>query len=113
MAALQQAWQPFVAQMAEGSARFGRKVLFTEAGYTSQQGTTTQPNNYQLGTPPDDAEQAAAYQALLATFSGQPWWEGVYWWVWNALPDDGSDHATNYSPRGKAAEGVIREWWHR
>ncbi len=113
VAALQQAWQPILAQMAEGSARYGRKVLFTEAGYTSQQGTTTQPNNWRLGTPPDEAEQAAAYQALLATFSDQPWWEGVYWWVWNALPDDGSDHATNYSPRGKAAERVIRDWWHR
>jgi hypothetical protein len=42
-----------------------------------------------------------------------PWWEGVYWWVWNALPYDGSDHATYYSPRGKAAERVIREWWQR
>jgi hypothetical protein len=66
-----------------------------------------------LGTPPSESEQAAAYQALLATFSGEPWWEGVHWWVWNALPDDGSDHATNYSPRGKAAERVIRDWWHR
>lgn len=77
------------------------------------------PNDWTLGTPgwtlgkPSEREQAAAYQALLATFSNQPWWEGVYWWVWNALPDDGSDHATNYSPRGKAAERVIREWWHR
>jgi hypothetical protein len=112
-AALQQAWAPIVAQMAEGSARYGRKILFTEAGYTSQEGTTTRPNDWSLGTPPSEAEQAAAYQALLATFSGQPWWEGVYWWIWNALPDDGSDHATNYSPRGKAAEQVIRDWWHR
>ena len=113
VSALQQAWEPIRAEMAEGSARYGRKVLFTEAGYTSQEGTTTAPNDWMLGTPPNESEQAAAYQALLATFSDQPWWEGVYWWVWNALPDDGSDHATNYSPRGKAAEQVIREWWHR
>jgi hypothetical protein len=99
--------------MAAGSARYGRKILFTEAGYTSQEGTTTRPNDWMLGTPPNESEQAAAYQALLATFSDEPWWEGVYWWVWNALPDDGSDHATNYSPRGKAAERVIRDWWHR
>jgi hypothetical protein len=113
VAALQQAWAPILAQMAEASARYGRKILFTEAGYTSQEGTTTRPNDWRLGTPPSEAEQAAAYQALLVTFSDQPWWEGVYWWIWNALPDDGSDHATNYSPRGKAAERVIRDWWHR
>ena len=110
---LQRSWEPIRAEMAAGSARYGRKILFTEAGYTSQEGTTTRPNDWMLGTPPNESEQAAAYQALLATFSDQPWWEGVYWWVWNALPDDGSDHATNYSPRGKAAERVIRDWWHR
>ena len=116
---LQRAWEPIRAAMASGAARYNRKILFTEAGYTSQVGTTTRPNDWTLGTPgwtlgtPSESEQAAAYSALLATFSDQPWWEGVYWWVWNALPDDGSDHATNYSPRGKAAERVIREWWHR
>lgn len=116
---LQKAWEPIRAAMAAGAARYDRKILFTEAGYTSQEGTTMRPNDWTLGTPgwtlgkPSEREQAAAYQALLATFSNQPWWEGVYWWVWNALPDDGSDHATNYSPRGKAAERVIREWWHR
>ena len=113
VSALQRAWEPIRAEMAAGSARYGRKILFTEAGYTSQEGTTTRPNDWMLGTPPNESEQAAAYQALLATFSDEPWWEGVYWWVWNALPDDGSDHATNYSPRGKAAERVIRDWWHR
>jgi hypothetical protein len=110
---LQRLWEPIRAEMAAGSARYGRKILFTEAGYTSQEGTTTRPSNWMLGTKPSESEQAAAYQALLATFSDEPWWEGVYWWVWNALPDNGSDHATNYSPRGKAAERVIREWWHR
>ena len=110
---LQRSWEPIRAEMAAGAARYGRKILFTEAGYTSQEGTTTRPNDWMLGTKPDESEQAAAYQALLATFSDEPWWEGVYWWVWNALPDNGSDHATNYSPRGKAAERVIRHWWHR
>jgi hypothetical protein len=113
VSALQQSWEPIRAELAAGSARYGRKILFTEVGYTSQEGTTTQPANWMLGTTPNETEQAAAYQALLATFSDQAWWDGVYWWVWNALPDDGSDHATNYSPRGKAAERVIREWWQR
>jgi hypothetical protein len=113
VSALQRSWEPIRAEMAAGAARYGRKILFTEAGYTSQDSTTTRPWDWRLGTAPNQAEQAAAYQALLATFSGEPWWEGVYWWVWNALPDDGSDHATNYSPRGKAAERVIRDWWQK
>lgn len=113
VSALQRSWEPIRAELAAFSARYGRKILFAEAGYTSQVATTTSPANWTLGTAPSQTEQAAAYQSLLATFSDQAWFDGVYWWIWNALPDDGSDHATNYSPRAKAAEGVIREWWLR
>ena len=42
---LQRSWEPIRAEMAAGSARYGRKILFTEAGFTSQEGTTTAPNN--------------------------------------------------------------------
>jgi hypothetical protein len=113
VSALQRSWEPIRAEMAAGSARYGRKILFTEAGFTSQQGTTTAPADWALSKTYNPAEQAAAYQSLLATFSGQDWWAGVYWWVWNHLPDDGSDYVTSYSPRGKDAEQIIREWWQR
>ena len=63
-----------------------------------------------ISETPNQTEQAAAYQALLATFSDEPWWEGVYWWVWHHLPDNGDD-PLDYSPRGKVAEWVIRRWW--
>jgi hypothetical protein len=107
---LQRSWESVRAELAVLSARYGRKILFTEAGYTSQEGTSTHPADWTLSTTPNQTEQAAAYQALLAAFSDQAWWAGVYWWVWNALPDNGG-HALDYSPRGKAAERVIRGWW--
>jgi hypothetical protein len=58
-------------------------------------------------------EQAAAYQALLATFSGEEWWAGVFWWTWRIQhhyaisPSEELD----YSVRGKPAESVLRQWW--
>jgi hypothetical protein len=107
---LQQSWESIRTELAALSARYGRKILFTEAGYTSQEGTTTNPSSWRLSAMPNQTEQAAAYQALLATFSDQEWWAGVYWWVWNALPDNG-EHTLDYSPRGKAAEWVIRGTW--
>lgn len=109
--ALQRAWEPIKAELAAFSAQQNRRIVFTEAGFTSQRGTTTHPANWMISTVPDEIEQAAGYQSLLAAFSDQPWWDGVYWWVWNALPDNGSDHATNFSPRGKSAEAVLRQWW--
>jgi hypothetical protein len=110
---LQRSWEPIRAELAAGSARYGRQILFTEVGFTSQESTTTDPANWLLSTTPNQAEQAAAYQSLLATFSDQAWWEGVHWWVWNDLPASDAANVLTYSPRGKAAEGVIRQWWQR
>jgi hypothetical protein len=107
---LQQSWKSIRDELAALSAKYDRKILFTEAGYTSQEGTTTDPSNWRISTTPNQTEQAAAYQALLATFSDQPWWAGVYWWVWNALPDTAAE-SRDFSPRGKDAEWVIRGRW--
>jgi hypothetical protein len=108
--ALQAAWKPIRDKLAALSAKYDRKILFTEAGYTSQKGTTTDPSNWRISKTPDQTEQAAAYQALLATFSDQSWWAGVYWWVWSALPHTVAE-PLDFSPRGKTAEWVIRAWW--
>jgi len=108
---LKLSWESIRAELAELSAKYDRKILFTEAGFTSQQGATTSPSDWKLSDTPNQTEQAAAYHSLLAALSDQAWWAGVYWWVWNALPDNGADHALNFSPRGKAAEWVIRGWW--
>jgi hypothetical protein len=95
------------------SARVGRRVLFTEVGYPSQVGGVTSPwDDHQSGQPAPD-EQAAAYQAVLQTFSGQPWWAGVFWWDWDVahLHDVDTAPALDYSIRGKPAESVLRRWW--
>jgi len=107
---LRSAWEAYVDEGAALSARYGRKILFTEAGFTSQQGTTTDPSNWRISRTPNEAEQAAGYEALLATFSDKPWWAGVFWWEW-AVPPFSEAEPLDYSPRGKAAESVIRRWW--
>ncbi|MCR8692918.1 hypothetical protein NWP13_10300 [Rhodococcus pyridinivorans] len=107
---LKDSWQPYRDKLASMAATYGRKILFTEAGFTSQEGTTTDPSNWRISTVPNQPEQAAGYESLLSTFSGEPWWVGVYWWVWNALPDTEAE-PYDFSPRGKAAESAVRRWW--
>jgi glycosyl hydrolase family 113 len=107
---LRQAWRPIVRDLSALASRTGRRVLFTEAGYTSRRGSTTAPWDWTLRTTPDEAEQAAAYQALLAGLRDQPWWAGVFWWCWDVPPATATD-PLGYSPHGKAAEAVVRRWW--
>jgi hypothetical protein len=109
--ALRRAWHPIVRELAAFAARTGRRILFTEAGYTSQRGSTTAPWSWTTSTTPDEAEQAAAYEALLASLDGQSWWAGVFWWVWAVPPGDDTSDPLGYTPHGKAAESVVRRWW--
>ncbi|WP_372406860.1 hypothetical protein [Streptomyces luteireticuli] len=111
-AALRQAWQPVVEELAAFSAKSHRRILFTEAGYTSQRGTTTAPYSWTVSKANGDAEQAAGYEALLAAFEGKAWWAGVCWWMWDDWPGAGeTPRKLAYTPHGKPAERVLRKWW--
>lgn len=61
--------------------KFGRPVALI-AGYASSSGANNDPSNLSGGTPDggaDQQEQLSDMQALLQTFSGQSWWDGVFW----------------------------------
>lgn len=111
VAELREAWRPIRAELQKFAGQTGRRVLFSEAGYTSQLGTTTAPFSPMVSDIPDEAEQEAAYQALFESFQGEPWWAGVFWWYWAVPLDDSANGPLSYSPDGKAAEEVVRRWW--
>lgn len=113
VATLERHLVPIRDQLATFATSSGRRIVFTEAGFTSQRGATTAPSKWTISEQPAQDEQAAAYRALLHTFDQESWWAGVYWWVWADLPSEPRDPppALNYSVRGKAAESVLRQWW--
>ncbi|BBY19363.1 glycoside hydrolase family 113 [Mycolicibacterium litorale] len=110
---LQAAFAPICDRLAEFSRRVNRRVLFTEAGYPSQTGSAVQPWDASPGAQPAGEEQAAAYEALLRTFTGQPWWAGVFWWTWTVQHVHHVDppQSVGFSVQGKPAESVLRRWW--
>lgn len=114
VATLRRAWRPIAERLAGFSARTHRRILFTEAGYVSQRGTTVEPYSWTISRSGGEEEQAAAYEALLATFSRSPWWAGVHWWMWDDWPGSGeTPRRLAYTPHGKPAEQVVRRWWRR
>lgn len=111
VAALERALRPQRDRLAAFATLVHRPILFTEAGFASQRGSTTDPSSQTLSTVPAPDEQAAGYEALLATFGGEPWWAGVFWWVWVDVPQEGLPAALDYSVRGKPAEDVLQRYW--
>lgn len=60
--------------------QYQKPVVFTAAGYESTQGSNASPGRTEaLSYDPD--EQKNDMMALLQTFSGTSWWDGVIWWA--------------------------------
>jgi hypothetical protein len=107
---LTRAWEPIVADMAEIAELHGRRVVFTEVGYPSQEGATVQPYNPSYSEVVSEGEQAAAVEALITAVSGEPWFGGFHWWMWFAESSD-SAAALSYMPEGKPAGDILEVYW--
>lgn len=101
------------------AARYpGKPVWLTEVGALAARGSARAPACYSGSCSGlvdvdtvDYAEQAHYYRAALLAAGQRPWLSGVFWWSW--YPDPGAAYvrATDYSPQGKPAADVLREFW--
>lgn len=84
--------------------RYNKPLVFWEFGYQSRDGTNIYPWDYLKATPPDEQEQADAYQAFFEVFSGRTGFLGFGLFAHQVtLPKD----AVGYDVLGKLAESVI------
>ncbi|MFN7923451.1 MAG: hypothetical protein U0Q16_25340 [Bryobacteraceae bacterium] len=90
--------------------KFGKPVLFTEAGYSAAEGARRSPWEDETGKPLSLEEQAKCYRALLSAFHGKEWFAGVYWWK---VGTNGYGGPANNSmtPWRKPAMDVVREFY--
>jgi hypothetical protein len=93
--------------------RFEKPVLFTEAGFPSLETAGLGPPAPSERGPRDLARQALLYRITFETYWDKPWFAGVYWWKWFSDPDNAGPDGDVWTPRGKPAEHVIREWFTR
>jgi hypothetical protein len=82
------------------ASRWHKPIVFGEGGYTATTYPAQEPWWNRPNPTVEPELQYLAYQALLDTFVGQPWWGGVLWWAWN-------DDPSQRSPEGKPAESLI------
>ena len=98
-----------VAKVSAVQRRFGRPVLFPEAGFASMEAAHRKPWAEERGTISLD-DQARSYEAVFRAFYEQPWFEGMYWWKVGTNgfggPEDGS-----HTPWGKPAMDVMARWY--
>jgi hypothetical protein len=105
-------WAPIKRNILKWQDKIDKPLLFTEAGWCSQEGTTIEPWNYyyrQEATPAGLEEQRRCYRAFMDTWKNVPQVGGVIWWEWTNSEGGSEDY--NYTPKGKPAEQELREWF--
>lgn len=108
VASLLDAWDPYVQRIDGLHERWDLPVLFTELGYESRLGTAARIGE---GTAPLSEEaQADAYRAAFEALSPLPYFEGIWWWEWSAEGLGIGEGDGGFSPEGKEASDVLREW---
>ena len=112
---LRRQWRPIVSKLKKFSKKLDRKIVFTEYGYLSVDGCAYR--SWELEKKVDQLSinqqaQANAYDALLTTFWNQEFWGGGFLWKWfpNGMGHEGYPEK-DYTPQGKIAENVIRQWY--
>ena len=108
---LKQRWQEPIRQLAALSEREGKPILLTEIGYRSHHGCSKHPWDSWAVSSLDLKEQANAYRAALESLYYQPWLAGMFWWQWFPDPYISGHCDDSFSPQGKPAEAVLREWY--
>jgi hypothetical protein len=105
---LRATWQKARARIERELAGRPHALWLTEVGYVSRDGAAVHPWDYTRKTRLDLEEQRRCYQALKETWTNSSALDGIFFWNWfgKGGPQDGG-----YTPKGKPAEAVLREWY--
>ena len=109
---LVEAWKPIHDKIVEWRETVNRPIVFTEAGWCSQEGCSIEPWNYyhkEEATPAGHEEQRRNYAAFVDVWGEQSGVAGVIWWEWTEAKGGADDYS--YTPRGKPAEEVLRQFF--
>jgi Glycoside Hydrolase Family 113 len=106
-------WKKIEPEIRDLSEKYDKKVIFTEIGYKSVEGTAIKPWEWNKKGRVSQEEQALAFEATSIAFKDKPYLAGVF--IWKYFTDMNSYERGNnlkgFTPYGKKAEGVISGWF--
>ena len=106
---LKKDWQKHILKMDLTQKKWNKKILFTEFGYRNSNFATQEPWKENQSTLNNKA-QATAFDALFNSLNHQKWYAGGFAWKWYA-DDYHKRKDVDYTPQGKPALEVIKDWY--
>lgn len=103
-------WAPYKDNLVRFGRQIDKPILFIEAGWCSQANAASEPWDYTQDNVPIDLElQKKLYEGFFKTWYGDPALGGFMLWEWP--PGAGGPNDRGYTPKGKPAENVARDWF--
>ncbi|MEM7007753.1 MAG: hypothetical protein AAF462_01310 [Thermodesulfobacteriota bacterium] len=110
---LLEGWNNYEPQIRALSEKYDKKIIFTEIGFKSVEGTAIKPWEWKQDGKTSQEEQALAFESTSEVFSDKPYLAGIF--VWKYFTDMNSDERGNvekgFTPYKKEAEEVLSEWF--
>jgi hypothetical protein len=100
-------WKKIQKDLHAFQSKVHKPLMFLETGWCSLQNAASEPWDYtQTELPADNDLQKRLYEAFFNVWYGDPQLGGFMMWEWPPGPAD----ERGYSPKGKPAEAVLRQW---
>jgi hypothetical protein len=102
-------WREIQSDLLPFQKKVGKPIIFLEIGWYSQDDVAYEPWDYTQEDHAVDVDlQRKLYQGFFEAWYGDPRLGGFSVWEWP--PGDGGPEDHGYTPEGKPAEKVLREW---
>ncbi|MFI5348468.1 MAG: glycoside hydrolase family 113 [Elusimicrobiota bacterium] len=106
-------WQVYLPVIESVASSYGKPVLFTEVGLSSQKGANRKPWEYRDFGPVDAEVQKDYFEAFLNVFGEKPYFAGFLQWCWDLNPDAGGPADKSMTVQGKPALIVLENYFRR
>ncbi len=108
---LERAFEGILKKIKKISEANGKPVIFSEIGFASVEAPWKQPHE-DWGDLKHNAEhQKRCYEIVFKCLENQAWCQGILWWKFPSDMESKRRRNTNFSPYGKPAEAVVKEWF--
>ncbi|MFT5860519.1 MAG: hypothetical protein ACI865_002632 [Flavobacteriaceae bacterium] len=105
-------WEPISNDLKLFSEKYDRRIIFTEYGFKSVDYASAPLYKVDKDSlKPNMNNQVVGYNAFFQTVWQQDWMAGGFFWKWHVIGKKGGLDNTRYTPQGKPALDVIRDWY--
>lgn len=105
---VEEKWKEIQSDLFPFLRKVHKPMMFLEVGWFSKSNSASEPWDYTLDKPIDLDLQKKLYEAFFRSWYGKPLLGGFSIWEWP--PNSGGPEDGGYTPEGKPALDVLKEW---